>query len=325
MVDVVEGPGQVCVQDPPALAAVAAQRLEDDLDRVVATAARPEPVTAGLEPGLPLWLQRILHACLLHAIGDHRNPERALLAVGFRYEHPPDGQRLSGRGMAVHSLRQVRPVTGGQGDLSVDTRRLAASIALRYLPHADQRVAAAPQHELLQVAGLLQVTVLRRLEDPLPQPPYAVLVGRPVNGIPVRCRVLRSVHIEGRHRQREHVSRHLRPTCPSVPALRHQSVKGSPGPRQLPFGPGRYPYPAGYAGRPRRERPRCPGFPLPFGAPALASWTVLCPPGNWAFLTVGLPGQRPDPDGVVTFRTAETRPGWVPSAPRGGGVLSAGS
>jgi hypothetical protein len=28
-----------------------------------------------------------------------------------------------------------------------------------------------------------------------------------------------------------------------------------------------------------------------------------------------------DPDGVVTFHTAETRPGWVLSEPRGGGVL----
>jgi hypothetical protein len=26
---------------------------------------------------------------------------------------------------------------------------------------------------------------------------------------------------------------------------------------------------------------------------------------------------RPDPDGVSTFRTFETRPGWVPSLPRG--------
>ncbi len=33
----------------------------------------------------------------------------------------------------------------------------------------------------------------------------------------------------------------------------------------------------------------------------------------------------PDPDGVVTFRTAETRPGWALPAPRGGGVPAAGS
>jgi len=46
---------------------------------------------------------------------------------------------------------------------------------------------------------------------------------------------------------------------------------------------------------------------------------TLFPPGNWAFLTVGLPGTtwRPDPDGVSTFHTCEIRPGWVPSLPRG--------
>ena len=46
---------------------------------------------------------------------------------------------------------------------------------------------------------------------------------------------------------------------------------------------------------------------------------ILCPPGNWAFLAVGLPVllPGPDPDGVATFRAHELRPGWVPSLPRG--------
>jgi hypothetical protein len=41
------------------------------------------------------------------------------------------------------------------------------------------------------------------------------------------------------------------------------------------------------------------------------------------FLTVGLPGPRSGPDsvGVSAFRTCETRPGWVPSLLRGGGVV----
>jgi hypothetical protein len=34
----------------------------------------------------------------------------------------------------------------GQRDLLIDPGRLAASIALRRLPHADQRVAPASQH-----------------------------------------------------------------------------------------------------------------------------------------------------------------------------------
>lgn len=32
----------------------------------------------------------------------------------------------------------------------------------------------------------------------------------------------------------------------------------------------------------------------------------------------------PDSNGISTFRTSETRPGWVPSLSRGGGVLLAG-
>jgi len=68
-----------------------------------------------------------------------------------------------------------------------------------------------------------------------------------------------------------------------------------------------------------------PRVPAAFRPPALASWTIVRPPGSWAFLAVGLPDLHPDPDGVVTFHTVEMRPGWVPSVPRGGGVLAAGS
>jgi hypothetical protein len=68
-----------------------------------------------------------------------------------------------------------------------------------------------------------------------------------------------------------------------------------------------------------RARPYRLGFLSPFSAPAFASWTVLFPPRSSASLTVGLPATlpRPDPDGVPTFRLHETRPGWVPSMPRG--------
>jgi len=44
---------------------------------------------------------------------------------------------------------------------------------------------------------------------------------------------------------------------------------------------------------------------------------IRFPPRGWAPLTVGLPAQGPDPDGVTAFRTHELRPGWVPSVPRG--------
>lgn len=62
------------------------------------------------------------------------------------------------------------------------------------------------------------------------------------------------------------------------------------------------------------------GFLSPFGRPAFACWTILRPPRIWASLTVGLPGSRPDPDRIVTFHTAETRPARVLSVPRGNGV-----
>jgi len=60
-------------------------------------------------------------------------------------------------------------------------------------------------------------------------------------------------------------------------------------------------------------------FPAAFRPPALASWAILRPLGNPAFLTVGFPSAslRSDPNGVVTFRTSEIQPGWVPPIPRG--------
>lgn len=60
-------------------------------------------------------------------------------------------------------------------------------------------------------------------------------------------------------------------------------------------------------------------FPAAFRPPAFASWVVLFPPRNRAFLTVCLPdtGSAPDPDGVSTFSMSESRPGWALPLPRG--------
>lgn len=62
-----------------------------------------------------------------------------------------------------------------------------------------------------------------------------------------------------------------------------------------------------------------PRFPASFRPPALASWAILRPLEDRAFLTVGLPetSSFPDSNGVVTFHTSEIRPGWVPPIPRG--------
>jgi len=58
--------------------------------------------------------------------------------------------------------------------------------ALRSRPPPARLLAccSSPQHEILQPPGLGQVTCLGRPEDPLPSPPYVVLVDWPVDGIP---------------------------------------------------------------------------------------------------------------------------------------------
>jgi hypothetical protein len=77
MPDLVERARQVRVQRPHAPGAWALARVVDRRDRVVAAPARPEPVGSGLEPGLPLGLQRITDPRLMTAVHDHRNAERA--------------------------------------------------------------------------------------------------------------------------------------------------------------------------------------------------------------------------------------------------------
>src|SRR6185437_4904212 len=78
--DLVECRRQVRVEDPCPLR-VALERVIERLGRVLAAASRPEPVRSGLEPGLPLRLQRILDPRLMAPVQKHGYPERALLAV----------------------------------------------------------------------------------------------------------------------------------------------------------------------------------------------------------------------------------------------------
>jgi hypothetical protein len=121
--------------------------------------------------------------------------------------------------MAVKFFRQPHPGGRGQRDLPIHPGRVAARVALRDLSHADQRVRPASQHHPLQIPDCLVVLCPRRLEDPLPQPPYVALMVAPGDGIPVRGCVRWSVHVEGRHRQRVCVSAHRCLTCPSVSAF----------------------------------------------------------------------------------------------------------
>ena len=79
MIDAVERRSQVRVQRPHALGHRAFARVVDGRDRVVAAAARPEPVRSGLEPGLPLGLQRVLDPVLMTPVHDHGDSERPQL------------------------------------------------------------------------------------------------------------------------------------------------------------------------------------------------------------------------------------------------------
>jgi hypothetical protein len=179
----------------------------------------------------------------------------------------------------VHPHRHLRPGLGSQSDLPVDPGGLAPSVALRHLPHADQRVGSAPQHQLLQVPDLWPVLLLRRLEDPLPQPPYLPLLPPPVDLVPSSGRisfpgpVLRSVHLRGR-RNLDHGGTDAGAAVPyrgGEAVTRHASNLpfGSSGsdritskthlPTSAPFrvrAAARYP--AGYARRPTEGRPCAP-------------------------------------------------------------------
>jgi site-specific DNA recombinase len=71
VIDRVERRCQVRVEHPHPLAARALEGLVDGFDRVVVGAARPEPIASGLEPGLPLRLQRMTDPLLVAAVHQH--------------------------------------------------------------------------------------------------------------------------------------------------------------------------------------------------------------------------------------------------------------
>ena len=75
MADLVERACQVSIYNPHPFA-FPAQGVKQGLYRVVAAAARPEPIGSGLEPGLPLGLQSITYPCLMTPVRDNWNSER---------------------------------------------------------------------------------------------------------------------------------------------------------------------------------------------------------------------------------------------------------
>ena len=195
--------GQIGVQRPQAFRASALDDLVDGLDRVVAAAARPKPVGPRLEPAShsgssALTTRAWWHLSAITGIPSGRRLVR-LPALGMY-------TRLTGmalNGSVVWCTLSASLALGLRGEhhLAVHARRQTTGVALRHPPHADQRVRARSEHQLLQVADLLEVPRLRRREDPLPQPPYVFLHPPPVDGVPVEGRVLWSVHHADRGRR----------------------------------------------------------------------------------------------------------------------------
>ena len=92
VINPVERRRQVGVQRPHPLGHRDLAHVVDRRDRVVAAAARPEPIRARLEPGLPLRFQRVTDPLLVTAVHQRGNSERAELRTicCLRDVHAPD-------------------------------------------------------------------------------------------------------------------------------------------------------------------------------------------------------------------------------------------
>ena len=311
MIDVVERCRQVRVEHPLTLGPAALERRVDRLDRVVTAASRSEPVRARLEPCLPLRFQRVSDPGLLHPVPQHRYPQWPLLPIRFRDVDPLDRRAATaprvGGGpppMPPCPTRSTRP-----------RRRCPRSCGQRWLrhpPNADQRVRPAPQHQLLQAADPLKVPGLRRLEDPLPQPPNVILNRRQSRSRPNRSS---SSPVRSPHRC---------PTCPRLKRRHHVSPKAHLAHVSTPFGSAQTRYPASYPTRRLEETAFASRFPAAFRPPALASWAILFPPG------FGLPHgrptgpARPGPGRGFHVPHAQDPAGEGAALSRGGGVHAAG-
>jgi hypothetical protein len=98
----------------------------------------------------------------------------------------------------MHAHRHIRAGLARQGGFPIDPGRSTPSVALGHLPHTHQGVRPRPQHQFLQRPNLSPVLLPRRLEDPAPQPRYVLLMGTPIDHVPVHdSDVLGSVHRDG--------------------------------------------------------------------------------------------------------------------------------
>ena len=152
----------------------------------------------------------------------------------------------------------------------------------------------------------------RRLEDPLPQPPYIALVVAPGDGVPVRGLVLWSVHVEGRHRQCVCVSAHRCLTCPSVPACRQGLRQRLIRPTSAHFRARHSPVSGQLCGTAAGGTTLSSRFPVAFRPPAFASWAFLSRQGVPPFSRSAYPPPRQMLGTSTGFPcSARTRYGWV--------------
>ena len=206
------------------------------------------------------------------------------------------------------------PGPSRQRRLPVDPGRPAPSVALRDLPHADQRVRPGPQHHLLQAPDLRPVLLPRRLEDPAPQPRYVLLMDRASPPRPSRERRPRSVHRHG-----------VQLVLPFARLIAQHCFKGSPTHVSALSGPasrlvsGRLCSAIG--GGPTTP----PRFPVVFRPTGIRLLGILFPPRTSTLLTVGLPGEcrtSPGPRRGFHVPHARVTAGLGPSLPRDHAVLS---
>ena len=234
-----------------------------------------------------------------------------------------------------------------QCDLPVNPRGFAPSIALRHLPHADQRVGPVPHHQLLQVPDLGPVLLLRRLRRSaaaaaVPAPPVPASRSCPTPGRYVLLPgPVRSVACCAGRRNLGHggtdpgaavpipgwrsCNPSSRLTCPLAPAVLAASLQYA----HLPHVSARFRawapcarYPASYAAPPAEEPGHWRWFLLlPRPPHSLPGHPV--PPGACAPLTIGLPCRPQAARTRAGFPcSARMRGGWdwASSIPRGRAV-----
>jgi hypothetical protein len=193
VIDPVERRFQVCVERPLPAWVAALAGPKDGLDRIMATTARPKPVRLRLKPRLPLRFQRSQDNRLERSVSQNRNAQRALPPAGLGHPRPLDRPGIPPGLPTLRPVGQLGLGLGQQRRHAVDPGGRAASVDLCDPPHRHQGVRAGAEHQLLQVADLLQVPFPRCREDPLPQTSYVAVDPPPVHGIPVQDVVLRSV------------------------------------------------------------------------------------------------------------------------------------